>query len=243
GETAHAHQPMQGAGRLVAVHDAELGDAIGQLPVGAQAMLEDLDVAGAVHRLDGELALVLGHGREHVFTKGLPMPGGLPQGLVEQLRPVHLAIADRVLSPAHVVDQALEELPASWMPEDHAGTLFLEVEEIHLTTKLTMVAFLGLRDLGQVGGELLIAGPGGAIDALQPLPLRVPAPVGPGEMGELEGAADLARGGHVRAAAEVEPRPLLVDLDILPRRDCIDQFNLKSSPILRKKALASSRLQ
>src|SRR5690349_10544233 len=105
------------------------------------------------------------------------------------------------------------------MPEDDAGALFLEVEEVHLAPKLTVVAFLGLRDLGQVGGQLLIARPGRAIDALQPLPLRVAAPIGPGEMGELEGAANLARGGHVRAAAEVEPIPLLVDLNVLAGRD------------------------
>src|SRR4029450_5789412 len=116
------------------------------------------------------------------------------------------------------------------MPEDDAGALFLEMEQIHLTPKLTGVAFLGLRNLGQVGGELLIARPRGAIDALQPLALRVPAPVGPGEMGELEGAANLARRGHGRAAAETEPLPLLVDLDVLPRRDCIDQFNLEELP-------------
>ena len=37
GEAAHAHQPVQRAGRLVAVHDAELGHAIGQLAIGPAA--------------------------------------------------------------------------------------------------------------------------------------------------------------------------------------------------------------
>src|SRR5262245_51200533 len=113
------------------------------------------------------------------------------------------------------------------MPEDDAGALFLEVEEVHLAPKLTVVALLGLGDLGQVGRQLLVARPGGAVDALQPLPLRVPAPIGAGEVGELKGAADLTRGGHVRPPAEVEPVPLSVDLDLLTRRDRVDQFNLK----------------
>ena len=59
GEGAHAHQPVQRARRLEAVHLAELGDLERQIAVGLQAVLEDLHVARAVHRLDGVDALVL----------------------------------------------------------------------------------------------------------------------------------------------------------------------------------------
>ena len=151
GEAAHAHQPVQRARRLVAVHDAELGDPVGQLAIGPQPVLEDLHVARAVHRLDGELALVLGHGGEHVLAEGLPVARGLPQRLVEDLRPVHLAIADRVLPPAHVVDEALEQLPALGVPEHDARPLLLEVEEVHLAPELAVVALLGFLDLLEVG--------------------------------------------------------------------------------------------
>ena len=130
-------------------------------------MLEDLDVARAVHRLDGELALVLGHGGEHVLAEGLPVARGLPQRLVEDLRPVHLAIADRVLPPAHVVDQALEQLPALRVPEHDARPLLLEVEQVHLAAELAVVALLGLLELLEVGGQLRLVRPGGAVDALQ----------------------------------------------------------------------------
>ena len=58
-EGAHAHQAMQRAGRLEAVHLAEFGDLERQVAIGLQAVLEDLDVARAVHRLDGIDALVL----------------------------------------------------------------------------------------------------------------------------------------------------------------------------------------
>ncbi len=58
-EAAHAHQAMQRAGRLVAMDVAEFRKADRQFAVGLQAMLEDLDVAGAVHRLQREDALVV----------------------------------------------------------------------------------------------------------------------------------------------------------------------------------------
>ncbi len=45
-EAAHAHQPVHGARRLVAVDHAELGHAQRQVAVGFQPMLEDLHVAG-----------------------------------------------------------------------------------------------------------------------------------------------------------------------------------------------------
>src|SRR5262245_2991499 len=232
GEAAYAHQTVQRPRRLVAVHDAELGHPIRQFPVGPQAVLEDLDVAGAVHRLDGELALVLGHRGEHVFAEGLPMAGGLPQRLVQELRAVHFAIADRILPPAHVIDESLEQLPAFRMPEDDAGTLLLEVEEVHLASELAVIALLGFGDLRQIAIELLIGGPGGTIDALQLLPSRVAAPVGARKMRELEGAADLTGRGHVRAAAEIEPITLLVDLEGLALGDGVDQLDLEQLALL-----------
>ena len=59
GERAHAHQPVQRAGRLEAMHLAEFGDLHRQIAVGLQPVLENLHVAGAVHRLDRIDALVL----------------------------------------------------------------------------------------------------------------------------------------------------------------------------------------
>ena len=57
-EGAHAHQPVQRARGLVAVHLAELAEADRQVAVAAHALLEDLHVARAVHRLDGVDALI-----------------------------------------------------------------------------------------------------------------------------------------------------------------------------------------
>jgi hypothetical protein len=75
-EVAHAQQAVQRAGRLVAVHLAELGHADRQVAVALQAVREDRDTAGAVHRLQREGAAVLGLGGEHVVAVVGPVAGG-----------------------------------------------------------------------------------------------------------------------------------------------------------------------
>ena len=92
-EAAHAHQPMQRARRLVAMHIAEFRKLYRQIAVGLQTMLEDLHMAGAVHRLQRENALVVGlvagdRHLEHVVAVPAPVAGRLPQRLVEHLRRV-----------------------------------------------------------------------------------------------------------------------------------------------------------
>gem|GEM_PF-3681673 len=129
-------------------------------------MLVDLDMARAVHRLDCELAAILRRGGEHVLAEGLPVAGSLPQALVEDLRRVHLAIADGALATAHVVLESLEKRPALRVPEHDAGPLLLEVEEIHLAPEPAMVPLLGFLKLLEVSLKILLGSPGGAIDAL-----------------------------------------------------------------------------
>jgi hypothetical protein len=58
GEGAHPHQAVQRTRRLVAMHIAELGQPDRQVAVGFQPVLEDLHMAGAVHRLEREDAVV-----------------------------------------------------------------------------------------------------------------------------------------------------------------------------------------
>ena len=72
-EGAHAHDAVDRARRLIAMHDAEFGNLQRQIAIGLQAILENLDMAGTVHRLQREDAFVLGHRREHVLAVGLPM--------------------------------------------------------------------------------------------------------------------------------------------------------------------------
>ena len=200
-------------------------------------MLVDLHVAGTVHRLDGELALVLGDRGEHVLAVPLPVARGLPQRLVEDQRRVHLAVAGRILAPPHISDQVLKQLPAFRVPEDDARPLLLEMEEVHLAPELAVVALLGLLDLLQVRGQVLVTGPGGAVDALELGILGIATPVGASDLGQLEGIADLARGGHVWAAAEIGPCALRVDLEVLARWNGVDQLDLEQLALALEEGL------
>src|SRR5579859_1350738 len=107
-------------------------------------MLEDLYMARTVHRFQREPALVLGlvarglRG-EHVLAIPVPVPGGLPQYLVEDLWRVDLAVVAGEAA-AHVGDQRLENRPALRVPEHDARTFLLEVEQIELAAELAVIA-------------------------------------------------------------------------------------------------------
>ena len=100
-----------------------------------------------------------------------------------------------------------------------------------------MVALLRLLELLEIGVELLLLGEGGAVDAGEHFAVGIAAPIGAGDLHQLEGVADLAGRGHVRAAAEVEPVALLVDLDLLVFRDGVDQLDLEQLALVAEHAL------
>jgi hypothetical protein len=52
------------------------------------------------------------------------------------------------------------------VPEHHARRLFLLVEQVQRLADLAVVALLRLLQLEQVGLEVLVVEPGGAVDAL-----------------------------------------------------------------------------
>ncbi len=72
-EGAHPHDAVQRARRLVAMDDAEFRNLQRQIAIALQPVLEDLHVAGAVHRLQREDAIVLRLGDEHVLAIGAPV--------------------------------------------------------------------------------------------------------------------------------------------------------------------------
>ena len=160
------------------------------------------------------------------------MAGGLPQRPVEHLRRVDLDIARRLLAPAHIGDQRLEQSPALRMPEDRARPLLLEMEQVHLAAEAAMIALLGFLDLFEIGVEFVLLGESRRIDALKHRLVGIAAPIGAGDLHQLERIADLAGRGHMRAAAEIEPVALLVDFQILIRRNGVDQFDLEGLAVL-----------
>ncbi len=100
-----------------------------------------------------------------------------------------------------------------------------------------MVALLGFLDLLQIGVEFLLFCERRAVDARQHRIVAVAAPIGARDLHQLEGVADLAGGRHMRAAAEIEPVALLVDLDGLVGRDRIDQFDLEHFAVVAEHLL------
>ena len=227
GERAHPHQPVQGTGRLVAVHLAELRDAHRQAAMTPHRTVPvDLHVPRAVHRLEREDPAVLGLGGEHVLAERLPVPGRFPQAPIHDFRGIDLDVAGRVLPLADVLDESLEEPLALRVPEHRPRRLVLEVPQVHLAPEPAMVAPLRLLQHVQVGLELLLVRPGGAVDPLEHLVVGVAAPVRAGDAHQPERLAELAGGGQVRTAAQIDPLALAVQGDGLVARDSFDDLGL-----------------
>jgi hypothetical protein len=88
--------------------------------------------------------LVLCFCDEHVLVVLLPMPGGLPQRALQELRRVHLLVAGGGLHATDVGHEGLEQRPAVRVPEDRTGRVLLEMEQVHLAPEPAMVATLRL---------------------------------------------------------------------------------------------------
>ena len=156
---------------------------------------------------------------------------------IHELGRVDLDIAGLRLAAADVLLERLEQGPALRMPEHRARRLFLEMEQIHLAADPAVVALLGFLDLLEIGVELFLLGEGGAVDAREHLAVGIAAPIGAGDLHQLEGRSDLAGRGHVRAAAEVEPVALAVDLERLAGRNGVDQLDLEQLVLVAEDAL------
>src|SRR5262249_45568955 len=93
----------------------------------------------------------------------------------------------------------------------------VEAEQVELDAEPPMVALARLLAPPQVRVELILARPDRAVNALEHRALLVAPPVRPGDRQQLE-RADLARRRDVRALAQVEERPVLVDRNRRERR-------------------------
>ncbi len=222
GESAHAHDAVQGARGLIAVAAAEFGQPERQVSVGFQTLVEHLYVTGAVHWLDRELAIFrLQH--EHVIAKFIGMPGTLPKRHIHQLWRTDLLIAVRALRLPHVLLNRLIQRPAVRMPENHTRRFLLRVEQVQLLADFAVIAFFRFLDAGEVFLELLLVGPCSAVNTLQHLVVGVAAPICARHLGQLE-CLELAGAGHVRPTAQVHPRALLVNGQLLSCRQAFDNL-------------------
>jgi len=151
--------------------------------------------------------------------------GFLPQGLLQDLRRLHLVVAVLAVDAAHVLLHLLPQSPALGVPEHQPRRVFVDVKQIQLAPQAPVVAPLGLFEPAQIGLQVFFAGPGGAVDALQHLVAVVAAPVGPGHLHELE-VLELAGAGHMRAAAQVFKGALAVQAQGFVARDAGDDLGL-----------------
>ncbi len=202
---------MEGAAALVAVDGAELGPAQGQVPVRAHPGLVDLDVEGAVHRLEIVGLLVDVHRRVHAVLVEAEVARGLPQG-----RPADVGGEENVVAagPMALAPVLLDDGPDAGplgVPEDEpAAEDVVGAEEVELGAEPAVVALLGLLEHAQVVLELLLRREDGAVDPLHLRAVLVALPVGPGDREELDVLEESGR-RDVGAEAEVGERALPVD--------------------------------
>src|ERR1700690_651711 len=204
---------------------AELGEAQRQFSIAAQALLEDLHVTGAIHRLDRKNAVIRSLGHEHALTEFFDMPGLDPQFPVHDFRRIDLVVARGRLTLAYIADQRLEQRPALRMPEHRARGFFLQMEQVQFPADAPVVALFGFFETREVFLELLFACPRRAVNTLQHLVARIAAPVGTGDLHQLE-CPELAGAGDMWPAAQILPAALPVQADRLARRDRADDLGL-----------------
>ena len=75
------------------------------------------------------------------------------------------------------------------MPEDHPLGLFLHVEEVHGATDLAVVALFSFLDAREVRLQVRFRSPSRAVDPLKHRVAMIAPPIGPGQLGQLEGFA------------------------------------------------------
>ena len=88
-----------------------------------------------------------------------------------------------------------------------------------------MVALLGLGQHGQVLLQVILGGPGRAINTLQHFVFMVTTPVGARHLHQFE-MFELASAWHVRAAAQVFKSTFTVQADIFTRRNAANDLCL-----------------
>ncbi len=100
------------------------------------------------------------------------------------------------------------------------------MEQVHLLADAAVIAALGFGEAVEIGVELLLVAPGGAVDAAEHRVAMIAAPVGAGDLHQLERLADVAGAAHVGAAAQIDPVALRIEGDSFVFRQVLDQLGL-----------------
>ena len=136
---------------------------------------------GAVHGFQVVFLLVHHHRGVHCVLVEVQVTAGLPQVGPPDVGGVDQVVVMVVVKVAPVVLDQRAHQPALGMPQDQArADVIVNCEEIQLAAQCAVVAFLGFFQPFQVLVQLLLAGKGGAVDALEHGLVLVAAPVGAG---------------------------------------------------------------
>ena len=129
------------------------------------------------------------------------MTGLLPELLLDQGRRADLEVAATAeLGLQQLLELADDGDPVR-QPERLAGRDVVEKEQLQLAPQAAMVTPPGFLDLPEIVLELLLVGPGCAVDPLEHRAVLVTPPVGAGHRGQLERRLDrreLSECGHFR---------------------------------------------
>ncbi len=223
-ERTHPHDPMQPTGGLIAMAVAKLTESKRQIPITLDALLVDQDMSRAVHWLQRIVTLFRLRG-EHVFPVLVPVPCLFPERSIQDLRPFDLQVTVVPVNTAHVLLNFLPNRPTLGMPENGAGRVIVDVEEVQLASQLAMVTFFGLLQHGQVLLQLLLGSPRSTVDPLQHFVLVVATPVGAGYFHQFE-MLELAGARHVRPPAEIFKLAFTVEGNVLISRNAFNDFGL-----------------
>ena len=226
GEAAYAEEPVQRAGKLMPVDDAQLGHAHGQVSVRVRLAFVYQHAAGAVHGLD-RIVLAVDDGGIHVVLIVVPVAAAVPELLVEDDGRGYLDVAVSLVHLAPVLEQRVLEDHAVRQEEREAGPLVREHEQAELTSELAVVTLLRLFKTIQIGLKFLLFEKTCAVDPLEHLPAGIAAPVCAGAAHEFYGVALYPAGAvHVRAGAEVGEFALLIETDDRVLRQVLYELHL-----------------
>ena len=124
-KTPDAHQTVENAAALVAVHGAEFGNSQGEFPVAAEGGAVHHNVEGTVHRLEEVFLFVHCQGGVHTFPVVVEMSAGLPEAGPADMGGIDDVVVVAIVKVAPVVFDQAADYAALGMPDDKAGADFL----------------------------------------------------------------------------------------------------------------------
>ena len=166
-------------------------------------------------------------GRELAFLVMLPVAGGHVEVQLTDVGGEHLRIADAVKLLSDEILQFTANDRTLRLPQHKALTHHLiDGEKPHLTTKATVIAFLGLFKAGEMLIELSAVREACTIDALQAGSIGIAHVVGRSHAHNLEGLA-VARSPHMGTSAKISELTIAENGNLLAFGNAVKQVDLE----------------